>query len=143
MSDIIKRHATENFFDRTWPNFMELLERGAFSHTAFPGWLLIRSYCVTCNEPVTAIKYHGDRYELVPSGTEQMGTRWVIHQCPSGTLEKIWHEQGQPEYGEAEDIAEAQQEAKGEIWPDDPNVRDGDGNIRDGGFGDELREYDD
>jgi hypothetical protein len=105
MSDIIKRHATENFFDRTWPNFMELLERGAFSHTAFPGWLLIRSYCVTCNEPVTAIKYHGDRYELVPSGTEQMGTRWVIHQCPSGTLEKIWHEQGQPEYGEAEDIA--------------------------------------
>ncbi len=121
MSDIIKRHATENFFDRTWSNFEERLERGAFAHTAFPGWLLIRSRCVSCDDEVTVIKYRGRRYQLVPSGDEQMGKRWVIHQCR--------HPQDEPEYGEADDIAEAQAEAKGEIYPDDPNVRDGNGDI--------------
>jgi hypothetical protein len=144
MSDILKRYATENFFDRTWPNFMELLERGAFSHTAFPGWMLIRSKCVTCNDDVTVIKYHGERYELVPSGDEQMGKRWVIHQCAQPQRDGEADDYGfVPDYGEADDIAEAQQEAKDEIWPDDPEVRDGDGEIRSGGFGDELREYDD
>ena len=138
MSDILKRYATENFWDRTWPNFLELLERGAFSHTAFPGWLLIRSYCVTCNEPVTAIKYHGERYELVASGDNQMGKRWVIHQCPANKLYEIGPDEGhpEPEYGERDDILEARHEARGEVYPDDPNVRDGDGNIRGGGFDD-------
>lgn len=37
--------------------------------------------------------------------------RWIIHQCP------------QPE---------------DECWPDDPNVRDGDGNIRGGGWSDDT-----
>ena len=107
MSDILKRYATENFWDRTWPNFLELLERGAFSHTAFPGWLLIRSYCVTCNEPVTAIKYHGDRYELVASGDNQMGKRWVIHQCPQPESEIDWHER-----------ADIEEELKKNQWAD-------------------------
>ena len=120
MSDILKRHATENFFDRTWSNFEERLERGAFSHAAFPGWLLIRSYCTDCNDEVTVIKYRGKRYQLVPSGDEQMGKRWVIHQCK--------HPQDE-EYGERDDRLEAAAEARGEIYPDDPNVRDGSGDI--------------
>ena len=127
MSDILRRHATENFFDRTWDRFEERLEKGAFSHAAFPGWMLIRSYCTDCNEDVTVIKYKGRRIQLVPSGDEQMGKRWVIHQCP-------YPQDREPEYGERDDILEAQHEARGEVYPDDPNVRDGDGNIRGGGW---------
>lgn len=134
MSDILKRHATENFFDRTWDNFEHRLERGQFSHAAFPGWLLIRSYCTDCNESVTVIKYRGKRYQLVPSGDNQMGKNWVIHQCPQPTCHTCdaplgFDDKPEPEYGEADDIAEAQAEAKGEIYPDDPNVRDGNGDI--------------
>ncbi len=138
MSDILKRHATENFFDRTWSNFEERLERGAFAHTAFPGWLLIRSRCVDCDDEVTVIKYKGRRIQLVPSGDEQMGKRWVIHQCPELCPEcggpvhaVIGPDEGhpEPEYGEADDIAAAQTEARGEVYPDDPNVRDGNGDI--------------
>ena len=140
---ILKKHAGDNFFDSTWDNFEERLERGAFSHAAFPGWLLIRSSCLTCDASVTVIKYHGRRIELVPSGDEQMGRRWIIHQCPPEVLDQhgadsdeverqqsmTWRDKPEPEYGEADDIAEAQAEAKGEIYPDDPNVRDGNGDI--------------
>jgi len=138
MTGIIKKYATENFFDRTWDNFEERLERGAFSHAAFPGWLLIRSSCLDCDESVTVIKYHGRRYQLVPSGDEQMGKRWVIHQCDPAKLPEshrpINPDYPEPEYGERDDILEAQHEARGEVYPDDPNVRDGDGNIRGGGW---------
>jgi hypothetical protein len=123
--NILKKYAADNFFDRTWPNFLTLLERGKFSHTAFPGWLLIRSACMTCDEDVTVIKYHGERYQLVPAGPSQMGKNWVIHQCPQPEPEIDWHER-----------ADIEQELKSESWPDDPEVRDGDGNIRQGGFND-------
>ena len=123
MSDILKRHATENFFDRTWQNFEERLERGAFAHTAFPGWLLIRSACLDCDADVTVIKYHGRRIQLVPSGDNQMGKNWIVHQC------KHAHPDPEHEYGERDDRLEAAAEARGEIYPDDPNVRDGNGDI--------------
>ena len=131
MSDILKRHATENFFDRTWNNFEERLERGAFAHTAFPGWLLIRSSCTDCDDDVTVIKYKGRRIQLVPSGDEQMGRRWVVHQCDNPTKYEIGPDEGhpEPEYGERDDILEARHEARGEVYPDDPNVRDGNGDI--------------
>ena len=132
MSDILKRHATENFFDRTWDRFEERLEKGKFSHTAFPGWMLIRSYCTDCNDEVTVIKYKGRRIQLVPSGDNQMGKNWIIHQCPQRTATPP---QPSPEdYGERDDILEARHEARGELFPDDPNVRDGDGEIRGGGW---------
>ena len=148
MSDILKRHATENFFDRTWDRFEDRLERGQFAHTAFPGWLLIRSACTDCDADVTVIKYKGRRIQLVPTGDNQMGKHWIIHQCPEtchtcdaplgfdqdehadgDALADQWKDSLDDEYGEAEDIAEAQAEAKGEIYPDDPNVRDGNGDI--------------
>jgi len=141
MSDILKRHATENFFDRTWDRFEERLERGAFSHTAFPGWMLIRSACLDCDEDVTVIKYKGKRIQLVPAGDNQMGKTWVIHQCPERchTCDaplgfEVGPEEGHPEPTSDElsdhyDRLEAAAEAKGEIWPDDPNVRDGSGDI--------------
>lgn len=140
MSDILKRHATENYFDRKYTNFLRTLERGKFSHTAFPGWLLVRSYCVTCDEPVTVIKYHGERYELVPSGPEELGKRWVIHQCPVDNTDAYSaravedeaqqkHYEIGPEEGHAEptedeidvhERADIEQEMQREQWPDDP-----------------------
>ena len=68
-----------------------------------PPWFLIRTYCSDCDEPCTAIRYHGRRILVHPSGTEQMGKFWIIHQCPPPVEE---------------------------IYPDDPEVRDGDGEIR-------------
>ena len=129
MSGIIKKYATENFFDRTWDNFEHRLERGQFSHAAFPGWLLIRSYCTDCNDEVTVIKYRGKRYQLVPSGDNQMGKNWVIHQCKNPLVTTHGEHHNEPEYGERDDILEAQHEARGEVYPDDPNVRDGSGDI--------------
>ena len=139
MSGIIKKYATENFFDRTWDNFEHRLERGQFSHAAFPGWLLIRSACLDCDEDVTVIKYKGRRIQLVPSGDNQMGKTWVIHQCDPRNLpdsHKPANPDDRPDYGTVDDILEAQHEARGELFPDDPNVRDGDGNIRSGGWDD-------
>ena len=131
MSDILKRHATENFFDRTWDRFEERLEKGKFSHTAFPGWMLIRSACLDCDADVTVIKYKGRRIQLVPSGDNQMGKNWIIHQCPHPQKYEIGVEEGhpEPEYGDRDDILEAQRDARTEIYPDDPEVRDGDGEI--------------
>ena len=129
MSDILKRHATENFFDRTWSNFEERLERGAFAHTAFPGWLLIRSACLDCDEDVTVIKYRGKRYQLVPSGDNQMGKHWVIHQCLHPQDVTGEYQANLEDYGDRDDRLEAAAEARGEIYPDDPNVRDGNGDI--------------
>jgi len=127
---ILKKHAEDNYLDNTYDNFEERLGLGNFPVRAIPPHLLYGSRCVTCDEEVTALRYRGRRIDLIIV----MGN-WALHQCPN-----------EPEYGERDDILEAQAEARGEIWPDDPNVRDGDGNIRDGGWtdpGTEPRDFPD
>jgi len=100
---LLVKYQGDNWFDDTYDHFEDRLERGLISHIAIPGWFLIRTYCTDCDEPCTAIRYHGRRILVHPSGTEQTGKFWIIHQCPPPTEE---------------------------IYPDDPEVRDGDGEIR-------------
>ena len=107
---LLTKYQDDNWFDDTFHDFEGRLEKGLIPHIAIPGWFLIRTYCQDCDEPATAIRYHGRRILVVPSGTEQLGKFWVIHQCPPPV---------EP------------------CWPDDPNVRDGDGNIRSGGYNDD------
>lgn len=79
---ILHKHAASNWFDETYADFEGRLERGLIPHVAIPGWFLVRTYCTSCDEEATAIRYRGRRILLVPSGTTQMGKFWVIHQCP-------------------------------------------------------------
>jgi hypothetical protein len=112
--DILKKYASDNYLDRTFVQFVHSLEQGRIGHTDIPGWMLIRSACVTCDEPVTALRHRGVRYELVASGTEHMGKNWVIHQCPLPEID-------------AQERADIEQEMRSQHWPDDPDQRDGDG----------------
>ncbi len=107
---ILKSHADNNWYDRTFDNFVERLERGRIGVAMLRSWDLYGSECIDCEEKVTAFKYRGQRYDLHHSGGF-----WVIHQCPPSAPE---------------------------IYPDDPNVRDGDGNIVGGGWSDPGTEPD-
>ena len=131
---ILKKYADRNHYDSTYDDFVGRLERGQIGVAMLRSWDLYGSECVDCEEKVTAFKYRGQRYDLHHSGGF-----WIIHQCPNlHTLSPVNAGKPEPDYGEADDIAEAQAEAKGEIYPDDPNVRDGGGNIRSGGWFDEY-----
>ena len=122
---LLAKYQGENWFDTEFHDFAGALEGGRVHHTRIPGWFLIRSWCTSCNEEVTAIRYHGRRICLVPNGQGQMGKYWAIHQCPHPY--DIGPEEGQIEPDPYEQ----------ETYPDDPCVRDGDGEIRAGGFYDE------
>lgn len=94
---ILKNHSDDNYYVRTFDDFIGRLERGELPIKALLPWDTYGSECIDCEEKVIRFKYRGERYDL-----HQNSGRWIIHQCPQPT----------------------------EIWPDDPNVRDGDGNIR-------------
>ena len=95
---ILHKHAQSNWFDETYLHFERQLELGRIAHTAIPGWFLVRTYCVDCDESCTAIRYHSRRILLQPSGTEQLGRHWVIHQCPPD--DQRWYSDldGGPQY---------------------------------------------
>ena len=134
---LLAKYQGDNWFDEQYHDFEGRLEKGLIPHVGIPGWFLIRTYCTDCDEPCTAIRYHCRRMLLVPSGTTQMGKFWVIHQCPHPY--DIGPEEGQiePDEIDAQERADIEQELLNQQWPDDPCVRDGDGNIRYGGFDDE------
>jgi len=134
---LLAKYQGENWYDTEFHDFIGALEGGRVHHIRIPGWLLIRSRCTDCDEEVTAIRYHGRRICLVPTGTQQMGKYWVIHQCPHPY--DIGPEEGQiePEI-DWQERADIEQELLTQQYPDDPCVRDGDGEIRYGGFDDET-----
>ena len=129
---ILEKYADRNWYDRHLDDFPVKLEAGQVSTKMLLPWDTYGSECVTCGESVIAFKYRGQRYDL-----HELGSKVIIHQCAAQHYE-IGPEEGwpEPEYGERDDILEAQAEARGEIYPDDPEVRDGDGNIRSGGWSD-------
>ena len=94
---ILKNHADDNYYVRTFDDFLGRLERGDIPLGALLPWDTYGSECIDCEQKVTAFKYRGERYDLHVNGD-----RWIIHQCPP---------------------------SEPEIYPDDPNVRDGNGDI--------------
>ncbi len=105
---ILQKHADDNYYTRTFDNFVERLERGELPTKALLWFDLYGSECADCEQKVTAFKYRGDRYHLHLTGPKD-ARRWIVHQCPP---------------------------YEGEIYPDDPEVRDGDGRIVGGGWTD-------
>ncbi len=120
---LLEKYQGANWFDENFANFEGSLEKGVVPHIRIPGYLLVRTYCTACDEDCTAIRYHGRRYLLVASGTEQMGRFWVIHQCPHPF--DIGVEEGHPEPTEEEEIdwherQDIEEELKKNQWADDP-----------------------
>ena len=105
---ILAKHAQDNYFDNHFDNFEEYLETTGIAAKGVPPYLLVRSNCEECDEDVLAIRYHGRRILLV-----HVVERLILHQCPVPGFDT-------------------------ENYPDDPNVRDGDGEIRNGGWHDEY-----
>jgi len=129
---ILAKHAGLTWFDDTYDNFEPRLEAGEFPLAAIKPWFLIRTYCMTCDGPCVAIRYHGRRILLI-----DVEGFWRPHQCPY----EIGPEEGQTEPTAEEEIdaqerADIEQELVNQQYPDDPEVRDGDGNIRGGGWTD-------
>ena len=114
---ILEKHAYDNYWDKHWDEFESHLETTGIPIKGVPAYLLIRTQCTSCNEDALCIKYHGKRILVVPAIE-----RLVIHQCPFPAYE-IGPDEGHPEP---------------EVYPDDPNVRDGGGEIRSGGWFDEY-----
>ena len=113
---ILSKHAKDNFFDARWKDFEAELDAGRISTKAIPGYFLIRTRCLDCDEDCNAIKYHGRRLLIIPNGEF-----WINHQCPPPVED---------------------------THPDDPEVRDGSGNLRGGGWTDrgddqDRRQFDD
>ena len=79
---ILAKHGADNYLDNTFLHFEDQLEHGRIGITAIPGHLLYRSWCSTCDEETTVLRYHGRRIHLVPIGKNQLGKQWVMHQCP-------------------------------------------------------------
>ncbi len=132
--NILKKYADRNYYDETFDKFLERLEAGRIGVAQLRSWDLYGSRCVTCDESVTAFRYRGERYDLVHAGGF-----WVIHQCPANKLYEIGPEEGQPEPEiDAQERADIELELSNARYPDDPEVRDGSGNIRSGGFYDDY-----
>lgn len=123
---LLERYAGLNWFDENYSDFEERLEKGTIPIPGIKPWFLIRTYCTDCDEPCVAIRYHGRRIALV----EGDGF-WIPHQCPY----EIGPEEGRDEPTPEEEIdwserQDIEQELLTQTHPDDPNVRDGDGEIR-------------
>ncbi len=115
--NILKKHADRNYYDDTFPDFREKLERGRIGVAELRHWDLYGSRCVTCDESITRFKYRGERFDLV-----HVSGFWVIHQCPPNKLYEIGPEEGQPEPEpeiDAQERADIEQEMLSHQWPDD------------------------
>ena len=100
MSGILEKHADDNWYTRTFDDFERRLEAGKLPINAIRAFDCYGAECPDCGEKVTAFKYKGGRYLIHASD------HWYIHQCPDPTGN-----------------------GAGGGWPDDPNVRDGNGDI--------------
>ncbi len=103
MSGVLKKHAEDNHYTRTFDDFERRLEAGKLPVAALRSWDCYGARCPLCDESVTAFKYKGERYYL--HNTAQLPDRpatWYIHQCRPPVED---------------------------VYPDDPNVRDGNGDI--------------
>ncbi len=119
---ILEKHAQDNYWDKHWDEFESHLETTGIRAKGVPAYLLIRTRCESCDEEALCIKYHGRRILVV-----HVIDRLVMHQCPVNTRFEIGPEEGQTE-----------PDPNQETYPDDPNVRDGSGRIRNGGWHDEY-----
>lgn len=112
MANVLWKHARNNWFDKTFVNFEDQLSKGMISVAAIPGGNLIRSYCETCGQPVSVIKYHGERLEI-----QAQGVVWIMHQCPPEVLDEIANRRNAAQHGQEDmfDADEPQRDGDGEI----------------------------
>ena len=88
---ILKKHGDNNYYDNTFSDFQKRLEAGSIGVAMLKHYDLYGSHCVTCDDPVTAFKYRGERYDL-----HQSGGLWIIHQCQAQRYD-LGPEEGQDE----------------------------------------------
>lgn len=113
---LLEKYAGLNWFDETYDNFEARLERGEFPVAAIKPWFLIRTYCVDCDAPAVAIRYHGRRLLLI-----DVEGYWRPHQCPYEIGPEEGRDEPTPEeeidWSERRDIEEEQ--LKLNQWSDD------------------------
>jgi len=134
LNDILRKHAKDNYFDLRWSDFESALDNGQVHHGAIPSYFLIRTSCMSCDADSTAIKYHGNRILIDPNGNT-----WERHKCRPVIGPDEGHAEPTPEEEiDVHERADIEQELLNATHPDDPNVRDGSGNLRSGGWHDEY-----
>lgn len=106
MTGILEKHANDNWYTRTYDDFERRLEAGKLPIGALRSWDCYGARCPLCDESVTAFRYKGERYYL-----HNNNKTWYVHQCP-----------------------DPNGIGAGGGWPDDPEVRDGDGELRSAGW---------
>ena len=130
-SGLLKKYQSQSYLAKNYGDLESELAKGIRT-AEFPPWFLIRTYCPDCEEGCLAIKHEGKRHLV-----NEVAGRLSLHQCPY----EIGPEEGQTEPTAEEEIdaserADIEQELVNQQYPDDPNVRDGDGEIRGGGWTD-------